>query len=79
MAEPVAAPSVVDVDEETRWRQLMRMTGAAGLAVFLLTVAWIGTSSFSPADEPAFDGDAAAVLAFFRGSASTISNISSRA
>lgn len=77
MAEPVTASPRADIDEEARWRQLTRMTGIAGLAVFVLTVAWIVTTAVSGAGEPAFDGDAHAVLAFFRATGSTLAGFGS--
>jgi len=77
MAEPVTASPRADIDEEARWRQLTRMTGIAGLAVFVLTAAWIVTTSVSGAREPAFDGDADAVLAFFRATGSTLAGFGS--
>ena len=78
MAEPVAASPRADIDEEeARWRHLTRMTGIAGLAVFVLTVAWIVTTSVSGAREPAFDGDADAVLVYFRATGSTLAGFGS--
>lgn len=76
MAEHITAASAADTVEAARWQQLSRVTGIAGLAFFALTVAWIVATSIS-GKEPAFDGEADAVLAYFRGTSSTLAGFGS--
>jgi len=57
------------MDEEARWRQLSRMTGGAGVVFTLLTLGPIVAMS---GGEPAFDGEASAVLAYFLSTSSTL-------
>jgi Domain of unknown function (DUF4386) len=52
------------------------VTGIAGLVFFAMTVAWIVTTSMS-GKEPAFDGGADAVLAYFRATSSTLAGFGS--
>ncbi|HEX3199523.1 MAG TPA: hypothetical protein VHR39_18415 [Propionibacteriaceae bacterium] len=75
MAEHITADSTVNT-EAARWQQLSRVTGIAGLAFFALTVAWIVTTSVS-GKEPAFDGTADEVLAYFRATSSALAGFGS--
>src|SRR5215211_678413 len=76
MAERITAASDADTAEAARWQQLSRVTGIAGLVVFALTVAFIVAMSVS-GKEPAFDGTADEVLAYFRATSSTLARFGS--
>ena len=69
MPEYVTPSSHAEMDEEARWRQLSRMTGGAGVVFTLLTLGPIVAMS---GGEPAFDGEASAVLAYFLSTSSTL-------
>lgn len=64
MTDLEGAPASTDTEQSGRWRRLARVTGVAGLAFPVLTLTPIIIAS--TAGEPGFDGDRAAVLAFFQ-------------